>query len=100
MQLRFEITNGPSREELFDGLRLFSEKRPVQFVTENNGRQMTSAVIMQAIEIEDGSGNNWNIKFQIGGDFLSTKNIKVRKSFEAKGFYSTKKRTGYFTIEV
>lgn len=31
MSIKFKITGGPSREELFDALRLYSEERRIQF---------------------------------------------------------------------
>ena len=67
-----EITNGPSREELFDGLRLISEKRLVPFcVKQNNSKEEYVAVNVQSIEAEDGSGQSWNIIISIKELFLS-----------------------------
>ena len=62
MSQTIAITNGPSREELFDGLRLFAEKREVGFNFVSNGRDITLPFIIQSIEVEDGSGHSWNLK--------------------------------------
>lgn len=106
MSKTIKITNGPSREELFDGLRLFAEKRAVGFVIENNGRQMTPIVWMHSIEAEDGSGQSWNIKFSIGKSFVGKIPYPIdlskpsqTKSVTVKAYYSTKTRTGVITVE-
>lgn len=67
-----EISNGPSREELFDGLRLFSEKRLVPFLVLKNGIEKYFAVIIHSIEAEaeDGSGQSWNLTFSVNAKFL------------------------------
>lgn len=64
------ITNGPSREELFDGLRLSSEKRLVPFVIYNNGEERFVAVFINSIEAEDGSGQSWNLNISIDKKFI------------------------------
>ena len=65
------ITNGPSREELFDGLRLFSEKRLVPFQVIKNENEKYFAVIIHSIEAEDGSGQSWNLTFSVNSKYLS-----------------------------
>ena len=107
MSKTLKITSGPSREELFDGLRLFAEKRPVGFVIENNGRQMTPIVWMHGIEAEDGSGQSWNIKFSIAENFVGempypidvSKPVPPVNSVTVTAYYSTKTRTGTITVE-
>ena len=105
METRIEIINGPSREELFDGLRLFAEKRAVGFVIENNGREMTPIVWMHSIEAEDGSGHSWIIKFSIGESFIGKMPYPINlskplqmKSVTVKAYYSTKTRKGVILI--
>lgn len=107
MSKTIEISNGPSREELFDGLRLFSEKRQVGFLIIDNGRQMTLPTIMQSIQAEDGSGQSWNISInvEIKDMLLLSLPINVRqlfakhKSVGIKAYYSSKNRKGVITLE-
>lgn len=66
-----EITNGPSREEMFDGLRLFAEKRLIPFIIKNNDLERWVAVIITSIQAEDGSGQSWNLTFSINKEFIS-----------------------------
>ncbi len=68
MKKTIEITNGPSREELFDGLRLFSEKRLIPFCVKMNEKERFLAVIIDSIQaVDDGSteyhasGHSWNL---------------------------------------
>lgn len=107
MPKTIQITSGPSREELFDGLRLFSEKRVVDFLIVNNGRQVNLPVIMQSIQAEDGSGHSWNVSFVIEVKTLLRISLPVdvitvfagKKAITAKAYYSTKNRRGRITIE-
>ena len=106
MQKTFEILSGPSREELFDGLRLASEKRFVGFVMINNGRQMAPLVILQSIEAEDGSGQSWNLKFSIPESFVGKMPYPINVFKKAKipivtvkAYYSSKTRKGIITVE-
>jgi hypothetical protein len=66
-----EITNGPSKEELFDGLRLHAEKRLVPFCIEKDKKEKYVAVIINFIQAEDGSGHSWNLMFYINKHFVS-----------------------------
>ncbi|GEM_PF-3320594 len=50
MTTNIEILNGPSREELFDGLRLFGEKRLVPFLIKKDDRERYVAVKINSIE--------------------------------------------------
>lgn len=112
MENKIQISNGPSREELFDGLRLFAEKREVAFLIENNdGKQISLPFIMQSIQAEDGSGNSWNIQMNLhlkslGENSMMTP-IILRKEFfgnpiknaiVVKAYYSTKTRRGTITV--
>lgn len=71
MKTIFEITNGPSREELFDALRLCSEKRLIPFLVKKNEKEKYFGVIINSIQAEDGSGQSWNLTFLANKDFLS-----------------------------
>ncbi len=73
MSKTIEITNGPSREELFDGLKLHAEKRLIPFgITRvgeeprKKGEESFIVTLIQSIEAEDGSGESWNITFCVG----------------------------------
>ncbi len=70
METTIEITNGPSREELFDGLRLFSEKRLVPFLVLKNGMEKYFAGIIHSIEVGDGGDQSWNLTFSVSAKFL------------------------------
>jgi hypothetical protein len=106
MSKTITISNGASREELFDGLRLFSEKRETSFLIENNGRQIALPVVMQSIQAEDGSGHSWNITFVIEVQTLLMLSLPVdvrtvfagKKAIIAKAYYSTKNRKGAITL--
>jgi hypothetical protein len=112
METTIQIANGPSREELFDGLRLFTEKREVTFLIDNNGgKQSSLPFIMQSIQAEDGSGNCWNIQMNLysksfGENFSMTPFIlrkeffgnPVKNAITVKAYYSTKTRRGVITV--
>ncbi len=66
-----QITNGPSREELFDGLRLLSSKRLIPFCIEKDGKEKYVAVMINSIQAEDGSGQSWNIAFSVNKLIIS-----------------------------
>ncbi|MBP6904885.1 MAG: hypothetical protein KBB91_02420 [Candidatus Pacebacteria bacterium] len=105
-QKTIPITNGPSREELFDGSRLFAEKREVVFNIEDNGRSLALPVIMQGIQPEDGSGQSWNVVFNIEVKHLLRLGLPVdvksvftgKKVVQMKAYYSTKTRKGVITF--
>jgi hypothetical protein len=71
METTIEITNGPSREELFDGLRLFTGKRLIPFIIKKDDVERWVAVVINSIQAEDGSGQSWNLTFSIGKKFIS-----------------------------
>jgi len=100
MKTTITIASGPSREELFDGLRLFIEKRVINFNFKKNGTEIKVPLIIQGIEAEDGSGESWIIKFAIDykkfivyplfcGE-LASNSVDLK----SKAYYSTKNRTG------
>lgn len=102
-----QISSGPSREELFDGLRLFAEKRTTSFVIKDNGRLVTLPVVMRVIGAEDGGGESWNIEFNVLTRRLLELSllvelkelIKNNSSIHTKAYYSTKRRTGVIILE-
>lgn len=71
MKKTIQISNGPSREELFDGLRLFSEKRMIPFCVQKDSEEKHVAALINAIEAEDGSGQSWNLQICLNKKFLS-----------------------------
>ncbi len=103
MSQKIKITNGPSREELFDGLRLLSEKRTVGFVIEVNGREKKPDTWIHAIESEDWTSQSWNLKFSIPTGFISPVQItplsKQKRSETVKAYYSTRTRKGFIIVE-
>ena len=93
MTNQHQITAGPSREELFDALRLRHEGRKVSFTATKNsqwpnprfkvlGETETFDVSIDSIGVEDGSGNNW----------LLTISDKTER-FE--GYFNTTRREGW-----
>jgi len=58
-----QIVGGPSRETLFDALRLFKDRRFVSFDVLAEDMHRTgltlSLVRVESIGVEDGSGDNW-----------------------------------------
>mgnify|MGYP001353434555 FL=1 len=90
-----QITAGPSREELFDALRLRHESRTVTMTVENTVRTAgdphkslmmklprTFQVTVDSIGVEDGSGNNWLLT-------LSNKDGRF------EGYFNTTRREGW-----
>lgn len=107
MPKQIQITNGPSREELFDGLRLFAEKREVSFIIVDNGRQLTLPATMRSIQAEDGSGQSWNITghitvkqlLKVGATVTVNNLFAGMKTQSFKAYFSTKDRKGIITLE-
>ncbi|MCX6753421.1 MAG: hypothetical protein NTW62_03715 [Candidatus Nomurabacteria bacterium] len=103
MKNRILITSGPSREELFDGLRLFAEKRTIDFIIEKNGQKTKLPLIIQGIEAEDGSGECWNIKFVVNYKRFIVLNPYITDfasnsiNLKSKAYYSTRTREGIIT---
>ncbi len=89
-----QITAGPSREELFDALRLRHESRTVTMTVENTVRWAGDPhkrticriynfqVTVDSIGVEDGSGNNWLLT-------LSNKDGRF------EGYFNTTRREGW-----
>jgi len=76
MAKQFDITGGPSREELFDALRLRHENRkPVFHVPYIRGGCFVVSV--DAIGIEDGSGDNWLLQLHDPNGLLGANHLKA-----------------------
>jgi hypothetical protein len=90
MSIRTEIINGPSREELFDGLRLFNEKRLIPLLFKKHEKEKYSAVIINSIEAEDGSGDSWNITFYINNNHLTDSFFSKPSEKPEHGVYAKK----------
>lgn len=93
---RFEVTGGPSREELFDALRLRHEYRPVLFCIFVAAHQRTRSLSsdfyntnlqINGIAVEDGSGHKWLIEL-----FDPTKTFGSTK---LHGYFNTSSRKGW-----
>lgn len=92
---RWTITDGPSREELFDSLRLRNEYRTVEFElfepsVDEDGEGLMRApykvrVKAQVLQIgaEDGSGHSWCVKVA----FQSDKRIVVTNEYWIDIYY-------------
>ena len=101
------ITSGPSREELFDGLRLLAEKRTISFsIEELGGNEVDIKVRMKSIQNDDGSGLHWQISFTFEAKILDLYFPDIaeevlfdrKQRIEAKGYYSTHVRKGTIVI--
>ena len=86
---QWTIIGGPSREELFDALRLHHEEREVTFtVTPNcNVGNLVLRVRVEELGVEDGSGNNWLFKVYDRQSILG--------SMSLHGYINTRTREGW-----
>ncbi|MCX6755666.1 MAG: hypothetical protein NT068_04005 [Candidatus Nomurabacteria bacterium] len=100
MNTTLEITGGPSREELFDGLRLLSEKRQIPFTFKaTKGTELIMPLVtMQSIAAEDGSGHSWNITFLVKKCFVVI-GSKDESLVTVKAYYSSMRRKGTVTYQ-
>lgn len=89
----FQITEGPSREELFDALRLRHETRKVTLTVESpfHPQGIFFEVFVNGISIEDGSGNSWNLELY----HMYSKNPFGLQYFKA--YFNTQRRKGVLT---
>lgn len=83
----FAITAGPSREELFDALRLTSLHLSVLFTVADCYK---FTAVVRGIEAEDGSGESWNLMLADGVGHLGGTRLKA--------YYSTKRRAGTVSV--
>lgn len=103
---KIEITDGPSREEMFDGLRLFVEKRLIPFrfmVSEISDKQTMVAVLLSAIEaVDDGgtdhhaSGHSWNLIFSVNKRFVSDEIFIIKPEKQEPGVIAKKVSFEFF----
>jgi hypothetical protein len=112
MLITITITNGPSREELFDGLRLFAEKRAVPFTLEDKRKEILFTAYIIGIEVVDKKGEWWNLKLRIRKSFVALNHeddyfdvhpffndkTNSRKFLPVDARFSTKKRKGVITF--
>jgi hypothetical protein len=106
MKKLVEITDGPSREEMFDGLRLFAEKRLIPFrfmVSEISDKQKMVAVLINAIEaVDDGgvdyhaSGHSWNLNFSVNKHFVSDEIFIIKPEKHEPGVIAKKVSFEFF----
>lgn len=96
----FQIAAGPSREELFDALRLYNEGRELEFAvfvnandTRSGAPQHAFKALVQQIGAEDGSGYRWLIWVNV------VHSDKVTQSFfkgaRLEGYLDTRRRGGW-----
>ncbi|MFZ5364666.1 MAG: hypothetical protein ACOZBH_00475 [Patescibacteria group bacterium] len=70
-----EIIHGPSREKLFDALRLRHECRRVRFTVNGPGKQPRELyVVVNSIRAEDTAGNWWMLDLNDEEDLSPSKN--------------------------
>jgi len=92
----FMIANGPSKYDLsvalFDGDSNQRKKVTFSGRFDGNGKNPTIILIgiIQQVGREDGSGDSWLIQF-----YTKIDNTSVL----LKGYYSTKNRSGWLTID-
>lgn len=83
----YKVLSGPSREELFDSLRLYDEHREVEFVMRSPEKVKYKAKFqMISLEAEDGSGQSWI--FSCVSSFDRSK---------YSGWYNSRTRAGHLT---
>jgi hypothetical protein len=86
---RLAIENGPSREAIFDSLRLNNEGRAVSLELVG-GLRLDFRIT--AIEAEDGSGDSWNLRGYVSGSSEVTPRDWSRS---CRVYYSTRRRAGF-----
>ena len=87
---RISISKGPSREELFDALRLTGERRKVIFVVRDDGNNLIPLECgISMLKPEDGSGLRWLV------EMFSYYN---HKTVTGNGYYDTVNRQGYINL--
>ncbi len=90
---RLDITDGPSREELFDALRLRHEGRTVTFMVRPKpsvggvSKAQSFRARVNAISNEDNAGKNWLVKLYDHTATLRTHYLEV--------FFNTRSREGW-----
>lgn len=87
-----EITDGPSREDLFDALRLGPEKATIDITIKIKRIKRTVNFWVNGLEREDGSQQSWIIKVH---DPLGAL-VRGRHNFE--GYLNTRTREGHLRV--
>lgn len=86
-----KIVSGPSREELFDSLRLSRERRTVTFKFEISPKKMLRITAqVRSIGAEDGSGQSWCIIVDDPDRAFGRTSVE--------GYYRTDSRKGHFDL--
>ena len=105
MSQRIQITNGPSRDELFDALKLYNEKRLIPFgiirVGEEKrkpGEEQFLITLIQSIQAEDGSGQSWNLTFHVEKEILDIALSAPKPKVHVHGVAIIGKPTTYSNI--
>lgn len=62
MSKSYRITSGPSREELFDALRLINEGRTIWFTVIIEGERVAAQAELSSIKSEMANGENWIVE--------------------------------------
>jgi hypothetical protein len=97
-QEKIAIISGPSREELFDALRLRHEDRQVCFTIESpNSKICTKEIFnvkVDGIAIEDGSGNNWLLSLSNPRDCHKAPKITTAMPPKFEVYFNTTRRKG------
>lgn len=91
---KYEIVKGPSREELFDALRLRHEGRKVQITLKNDQGDefgFRAKFYVNGIGIESGNGYEWKISLY----HLNKLVIDVDEPADYQGHYNSKTRKGW-----
>lgn len=105
-----EIFDGPSREALFDALRLAFDTEPKVEFTVNTGARLSGPVETSAwigakilfkvigLEHEDGSGNSFNFEGYIMPP--PGKVVNVGHMEMVRGYFNTKTRRGAINVPI
>lgn len=102
-QHQYQIVGGPSREELFDALRLRHEGRTVTLTVDNSveavggpreslttKHPLILRVTVESIGVEDGSGNSWLLT-------LVDSDRKLGSGY-VWGYFNTTRREGWLNV--
>ncbi len=103
-EVTLRITSGPSREELFDALRLCAEGREVTFILDGEEPVGSSSYQIQnapshlrvkGVETQDCNGEYWKLLLGMGkgDDWVFSPNPK----YQIIGYYDTRKRLGFIS---
>lgn len=87
---QFDVTGGPSREDLFDALRLQLYNMSVVFAWREGDVDRGSIVYVRGISARDDSGDSWLIEGRTGD---AEKNL-IRRSQPVKIYFCTMRRKG------